>query len=317
METVGFIGMGKMGTPMAVNIQKAGYPMVVYDAREESTKPLLEGGARLAGTAAEVAQLCDVVATCLPRPQVVEQVVKGPEGILEGIRPGGIYMDMSTCGPDLIRSLEPLFKQKGAHLMDTPVLSSPLDALDRGLIVMAGGDRDIFDRLHPILDAFADKVVYAGALGSANGCKLVHNMTTIAMQQVVAEALALGIKAGVELPVLLDSGSRGPVGALKDRLPTVFQGQIGPPTDVYALGALLYCLLTGRPPVEGGNLPELIMKIRDEEPQRPKDFQLSIDDMFEGVVLRMLEKRPEERFQEPADLVKELERIAQFQNLET
>ena len=229
METVGFIGMGKMGTPMAVNIQKAGYPMVVYAAREESTKPLLEGGARLAGTAAEVAQLCDVVATCLPRPQVVEQVVKGPEGILEGIRPGGIYMDMSTCGPDLIRSLEPLFKQKGAHLMDTPVLSSPLDALDRGLIVMAGGDRDIFDRLHPILDAFADKVVYAGALGSANVCKLVHNMTTIAMQQVVAEALALGIKAGVALPVLLDSGSRGPVGALKDRLTTVIQGQFEPP----------------------------------------------------------------------------------------
>ncbi len=87
--------------------------------------------------------------------------------------------------------------------------------------------------------------------------------------------------------------------------------------DIYSLGATVYALLTGRPPVEGGNLPELIMKIRDETPQRPKDFQLAIDDMFEGVVLRMLEKRPEERFQEPADLVKELERIAQFQNLET
>ena len=87
--------------------------------------------------------------------------------------------------------------------------------------------------------------------------------------------------------------------------------------DISSLGATVYALLTGRPPIEGGNLPELIMKIRDETPQRPKDFQLSIDDMFEGVVMRMLEKRPEERFQEPADLVKELERIAQFQNLET
>ena len=80
--------------------------------------------------------------------------------------------------------------------------------------------------------------------------------------------------------------------------------------------ATVYALLTGRPPVEGGNLPELIMKIRDEEPQRPKEFQLSIDDMFEGIVLRMLAKRPEDRFQEPADLVTELERIAMFQNLE-
>ena len=229
METVGFIGLGKMGTPIAVNIQKAGYPMVVYDAREEATRPLLEGGARLAGSPAEVARLSDVIVTCLPRPQVVEQVVTGPEGILEGIRSGGIYMDISTCGPNLIRSLEPLFQQKGAHVLDTPVLSSPRDARDRGLILMVGGDRAIFDRLQPMLDAFADKVVYAGGLGAANICKLVHNMTTIAMQQVVAEGLALGIKAGVELPVLLDSGSRGPVGALSDRLTPVFQGVFDPP----------------------------------------------------------------------------------------
>ncbi|HCK53896.1 MAG TPA: hypothetical protein DIC23_11825 [Planctomycetaceae bacterium] len=87
--------------------------------------------------------------------------------------------------------------------------------------------------------------------------------------------------------------------------------------DIYSLGATVYALLTGRPPVEGGNLPELVMKIRDEEPQRPKDFQLSIDDMFEGVVLRMLAKRPEDRYQAPSDLVTELERIAKFQNLAT
>ena len=88
-------------------------------------------------------------------------MVKGPGGILEGIRPGGIYIDMSTCGPDLIWSFEPLFNQKGVHVMDTPVLRSSLDARDRGVIVMAGGDRDIFDRLHLILAAFVDKVVYA------------------------------------------------------------------------------------------------------------------------------------------------------------
>ena len=87
--------------------------------------------------------------------------------------------------------------------------------------------------------------------------------------------------------------------------------------DIYSLGATVYALLTGRPPIEGGSLPELIKKIRDEEPQPPKDFQLSIDDMFEGIVLRMLAKRPEDRFQEPADLVQELEQIAKFQNLES
>ena len=229
METVGFIGLGKMGTPLAVNIQKAGYPMVVHDAREEATKPLLEGGARLAGSPAEAARLCDVVATCLPRPQVVEEIVTGPDGILEGIQPGGIYMDISTCGPDLIRGLEPLFRQKGAYLLDTPILSSPPDAVDRSVIVMVGGDRAIFDRLSPVLEAFADKLVYAGSLGTANVCKLVHNMTSIALQQVVAEGLALGVKAGVELPVLLDSGSRSPVGTMSNRLAPVFQDRFDPP----------------------------------------------------------------------------------------
>ena len=229
METIGFIGLGKMGTPLAINIQKAGYPMVVYDAREEATRPLLEGGARFAASPAETARLSDVIATCLPRPQVVEQVVTGPQGVLEGIRPGAIYMDISTCGPNLIRSLEPLFQQKGAHVLDTPILSSPRDAPDRSVIVMVGGDRAIFDRLYPMLVAFADKVVYAGRLGAANVCKLVHNMTSIAMQQVVAEGLALGMKAGVELPILLDSGSRSPAGFMSDRLSPVFQGRFDPP----------------------------------------------------------------------------------------
>ena len=229
METVGFIGLGKMGTPLAVSIQKAGYPMVVYDAREEAAKSLLEGGARLAGSPAEVARLSDVVATCLPRPQVVEEIVTGPEGILEGIRSGGIYMDISTCGPNLIRSLEPFFKQKGAYVLDTPILSSPRDAVDRSVIVMVGGDRAIFDRLSPILETFADKLVYAGCLGTANICKLVHNMTSIALQQVVAEGLALGMKAGVELPVLLDSGSRSPVGTMSERLAPVFQDRFDGP----------------------------------------------------------------------------------------
>ena len=87
--------------------------------------------------------------------------------------------------------------------------------------------------------------------------------------------------------------------------------------DIYSLGATVYALLTGRPPVEGSSLPDLIMKIRDEEPVKPKEFQLAIDDMFEGIVMRMLAKRPDERFQHPSNLVKELERIAKFQNLET
>ena len=265
METVGFIGLGKMGTPLAVNMLKAGYPMVVHDVQEVATRPLLEGGARLASSPAEVARLADTIFTSLPMPQVVEQVAAGPEGVLEGIGAGKIYLDLSTCGPDLLRGLEPLFRQKGAHVLDAPVLSSPVDALDRKVIVMVGGERGVYDRIRPILDAFADKVVYAGSLGSASVCKLVHNMTSIIVQQVVAEGLTLGMKAGVELSVLLDSGSRGVVGSMQDRLePTVFCGQFDPPLFTLALARKDIGLATdlGRRnnvPLPAGNLVEQIM----------------------------------------------------------
>ncbi len=265
METVGFIGLGKMGTPLAVNIQKAGYPMVVHDVQEMVTRPLLEGGARLASSPAEVARLADTIFTSLPIPQVVEQVAAGPEGVLEGIGEGKIYLDLSTCSPDLLRGLEPLFRQKGAHVLDAPVLSSPVDALDRKVIVMVGGERGVYNRIRPILDAFADKIVYAGSLGSASVCKLVHNMTSIIVQEVVAEGLTLGIKAGVELSVLLDSGSRGVVGSMRDRLaPTVFCGQFDPPLFTLALARKDIGLATdlGRRnnvPLPVGNLVEQIM----------------------------------------------------------
>ncbi len=236
METVGFVGVGRIGSAMAQNIQNAGYAMVVHDAREEATRQLLEGGARLGSSPAEVAAQCDVTFTSLPGPKQVEEVVEGRDGILEGIKEGHVYLDLSTCGPGLLRRLEPSFRQRGAHLMDTPVLSSPARARDRSLIVMAGGDREVFDRVHPILDAFADKVIYTGELGTACICKLVNNMMSFATQQLLAEGLTLGLKAGVDLDVLMDTGSRGLLGTRNEVLSqTVFQGQFQPPSFTLAL----------------------------------------------------------------------------------
>jgi 3-hydroxyisobutyrate dehydrogenase len=236
METVGFIGLGRMGSAMAGNIQKAGYPMVVHDVREAATMPLLQGGAELVSSPAEVGRRSEVIFTSLPRPEDVEAVATRPEGLLEGIREGSVYLDLSTCGPDLVRRLEPMFRQKGAHVMDAPVLSSPTRAVMRSLIVMVGGERAVYERIQPMLDAFADKVIYAGSLGSGCICKLVHNMMSFAMGQVVAEGLTLGVKAGVELEALLESGSRGLLGARQELLAqTVFRGQFEPPSFTLAL----------------------------------------------------------------------------------
>ena len=214
METVGFIGLGKMGTAMAANIQKAGCPMVVHDIREEATRPLLKGGASLAGSPAEVASRCDVTFTSLPGPIAIEQVAIGPQGILEGIKEGDIYLDISTSGPALVRRLEPFFRRKGAHILDAPVMSSPPIAATRHMILMVGGERESFDRVQPILSTFSDQVMYTGALGSGCIIKLVTNTMGMVAAHAIVEGLTLGLKAGARIEDLLEAGSRSEVGGM-------------------------------------------------------------------------------------------------------
>lgn len=234
METVGFIGLGNMGSGMAGNIQKADYPMVVYDIRAEITKPFIDQGARLATSPAEVASLCEVTFTSLPGPKEVEHVALGAQGILAGIKPGAVYVDLSTSRPTLIRQIEPQFRAKGAHVLDAPVSGGKTGAQTRNLAVMVGGERDIFERIKPILDAFGDKVFYAGAIGAGSVCKLMHNMISHGIRQAIAEGLTLGVKAGVDAEALWECVRRGAVGrmsSLHGSLPaTVFRGQFDPPT---------------------------------------------------------------------------------------
>jgi 3-hydroxyisobutyrate dehydrogenase len=232
MEKVGFIGLGNMGGGMSANIQRAGHEMVVFDLREEAAKPLLEGGARLANSPAEVAELSDVVFTSLPGPKEVEAVALGAQGILEGIRPGSIYVDLSSSRPSLIREMEPTFRQKGIHILDAPVSGGKSGAASGDLAVMVGGEREIFDRIKPILDSFGDKVFYAGAIGAGSICKLVHNMIGHSVRQAIAEGLTLGVKAGVEPEALWESVRRGSLGRMRvlheGLVKTMFRGEYEP-----------------------------------------------------------------------------------------
>ena len=234
METVGFIGLGNMGGGMSANILRAGYPMVVYDLREEAAKPLLEGGAMLANSPAEVASLCDITLTSLPGPKEVESVSTGLEGVLEGMKPGGIYIDLSTSRPTLIREIEPKFRQKGCHVLDAPVSGGKSGAASGNLAVMVGGEREIFDRVKPILDSFGDKVFYAGSIGAGSVAKLVHNMIGHGVRQAIAEGLTLGVKAGVEAEALWECIRRGSLGRMSGLhegiARTVFTGEFDPPS---------------------------------------------------------------------------------------
>ena len=239
METVGFIGLGNMGMGMAANIQKADYPLVVHDVQPAAAQPFVDAGARQAGSAAEVARLSDVVFTSLPGPREVEAVALGAGGVLEGIRAGGIYVDLSTSRPTLIRQIEPQFRAKGAHVLDAPVSGGKTGAASRNLAVMVGGERDIFERIKPLLDAFGDKVFYAGSIGAGSVCKLVHNMIGHGVRQAIAEGLTLGVKAGVEAEALWQCVRRGALGrmsSLHEGIPrTVFRGSFEPPSFLLSL----------------------------------------------------------------------------------
>ena len=239
METVGFIGLGNMGMGMAANIQKADYPLVVHDVREAAAQPFVAAGARQAASAAEVARLSDVVFTSLPGPREVEAVALGAGGVLEGIGAGGIYVDLSTSRPTLIRQIEPQFRAKGAHVLDAPVSGGKTGAASRNLAVMVGGEREIFERIKPLLDAFGDKVFYAGSIGAGSVCKLVHNMIGHGVRQAIAEGLTLGVKAGVEAEALWQCVRRGALGrmsSLHEGIPrTVFRGAFEPPSFLLSL----------------------------------------------------------------------------------
>jgi 3-hydroxyisobutyrate dehydrogenase-like beta-hydroxyacid dehydrogenase len=159
--------------------------------------------------------------------------------VLEGIKPGGIYVDLSTSRPTLIRHIEPLFRQKGAHVLDAPVSGGKTGAATRNLAVMVGGERAIFDRIKPILDAFGDKVFYAGSIGAGSVAKLVHNMIGHGIRQAIAEGLTLGVKAGVEAEALWECVRRGSVGrmsGLHEGIPRmVLRGQFEPASFALAL----------------------------------------------------------------------------------
>ena len=196
---VGFIGLGTMGASMASNLQKkGGHELVVNDVRREAAAPHLAAGAVWADTPCQVAEAAHVVFTSLPGPVEVEAVAIGPNGLVEGMRPGGALFDLSTNSPTLVRRLEALFKDKGFHVLDAPVSGGPKGAKSGKLALWVGGDRQVYDRYKPVLDAIGDQPYYVGPIGAGSVAKLVHNCAGYAMQTAFAEVFTMGVKAGVD-----------------------------------------------------------------------------------------------------------------------
>ena len=209
---VGFIGLGKMGNPMATNIRKAGHDLVVHDIQEVAAAGLLEMGATWAGSPKEAAAGADVVFTSLPMPSDVRAVCLGRDGIIEGVPPGSVVVDLSTNSPAEIRALHREFQERGIEFMDVGVSGGPKGAASRDMCLMAGGDEATFQRIKPLLDALGDKPVYCGPIGNGMVAKLSHNLFAYLLQWSIAEVLTLGVKAGVTLETLVEAISKSGMG---------------------------------------------------------------------------------------------------------
>jgi 3-hydroxyisobutyrate dehydrogenase-like beta-hydroxyacid dehydrogenase len=199
---VGFIGLGMMGSSMALNTLKGNYDLVVHDINRDVAGPHLEAGATWADTPREVAEASEVMFTSLPGPPEVESVALGEQGLLQGTSAGKVYFDLSTNSPTLIRRLHEVFAERGAHVLDAPVSGGPHGARTGRLAIWVGGDKSIYEQYKPVLDTIGDKAYYVGPIGTGCIAKLVHNCTGYILQTALAETFTMGIKAGVDPLVL-------------------------------------------------------------------------------------------------------------------
>jgi|TARA_B100000959_G_scaffold286599_1_gene366012 3-hydroxyisobutyrate dehydrogenase len=209
---IGWIGIGNMGKPMAKNVQTFSTQFTVNDLNQESAIDILESGGNWANSPAECAKGKDIIFMCLPMPTDVEKVCLGENGILEGIDSNTIVIDSSTNSLSMVKKLHEIFDKRGIVFMDCPVSGGVIGAVKKDLCVMAGGDKEIYNKIKPALDAMGDKVMYCGATGNGTICKLSHNLFSGLLMNIASEVLASGIKAGVDLTTLLEAISKGASG---------------------------------------------------------------------------------------------------------
>lgn len=206
---IGFIGLGLMGRGMAANLQKAGHDLAVHDLNCDAAQPFLDNGAAWAETPRDLAENAEIVFTSLPRPSDVEAVA---DGLIAGLKPDAVWFDLSTNSVDLVRRLHDELAAKGAHFLDAPVSGGPAGAASGKLAIWIGGDRAVFDRCQPVLDAMADQARYVGEIGAGSIAKLCHNLSSTVMMQAIAEAMTIGVKAGLPPLQLYEAMRAGAMG---------------------------------------------------------------------------------------------------------
>src|SRR5438270_9293277 len=202
--SIGFIGMGHMGSHMVQRLLDAGYPLVGYDRTKEKAQEVGQRGAQVAQTPKDLAANCQVVMACVTNDEAQHDVMFGPDGALAGTHAGSVIIDLSTVSPDASRRLFQAAKEQGVSMIDAAVSGSVPQVEQGSLVIFVGGEQEIYQKCKPILDVLGQNSFYMGASGMGTTMKLVVNTLLGLGMQALAEAIALGEKAGVEKGLLLD-----------------------------------------------------------------------------------------------------------------
>ncbi len=201
---VGFIGLGVMGAPMALNILKGGHELTVYDRSPEAVARLVQAGARAASNPREVGAASEIVVTMLPEPQHVEQVVLGEDGIASGLPPGGMVIDMSTIDPVTSSRVGRALRERGLCMVDSPVGKTSEHAVTGTLTLMIGGEAADIERAMPVLRCMGTDTFMCGGPGTGHAMKITNNLLATTIMVANTEVLAIGAKAGLTLELMME-----------------------------------------------------------------------------------------------------------------
>jgi 3-hydroxyisobutyrate dehydrogenase len=229
-QSVGFIGLGIMGQPMALNLIKAGFTVTVFNRTRGKAEPLERSGARVAATPAEAAKGADFIVSIVSDSRASEEVIAGKDGVLETIRPGAILIDSATISPVISRRLACQTAGKKASFLDAPVTGSKHGAEKGELTFMIGGEREVFDRAMPILKVLGKRHIHCGEHGAGLSAKLAQNTIQSTMVEIFCEGFVLAAKSGVRPEVMMEIVQNSMARAtLTDfKAPFIFKGDFTP-----------------------------------------------------------------------------------------
>ena len=229
-KTVGFVGLGIMGLPMAKNLLDAGFPVVGNNRSRAPVDELVEYGGERAETPREAAERSDVVLTCLPDTAVVEAVVHAEDGVLAGVSEGMTVVDCSTISPVATEALAAEFAEVGVDMLDAPISGGEEGAIEGTLSIMVGGDADVLDAQMDVLSAMGETVTLTGPNGAGQTTKACNQIVVAAQMVGVSEALLFAQKAGADLEAVVEAIRGGAAGCwtLDNRAPRMIRGNFEP-----------------------------------------------------------------------------------------